>query len=98
MHFISDKIWYYPIIYDESGIYWKCLGDCLISCCAKLTACNGLLPVEIRPAPHMDNLVSVFKSMEVAAGTSIVATPLAPSPKVAGIYNLFFCFVVMSKI
>ncbi|RCV17000.1 hypothetical protein SETIT_3G183600v2 [Setaria italica] len=38
---------------------------------------------EIRPAPHMDNLVSVFKSMEVAAGTSIVATPLAPSPKVA---------------
>jgi hypothetical protein len=39
----------------------------------------------------MDNLVSVFKSMEVAAGTSIVATPLSPSPKVAGKY-IFFLF------
>ncbi|CAN6327654.1 unnamed protein product [Urochloa humidicola] len=38
---------------------------------------------EIRPAPHMDNLVSVFKSMEAAAGTSIVSTQPTPAPKVA---------------
>jgi len=31
----------------------------------------------------MDNLVSVFKSMEAAAGTSIVSTQLTPAPKVA---------------
>ncbi|OEL22371.1 Protein BREAST CANCER SUSCEPTIBILITY 1-like protein [Dichanthelium oligosanthes] len=37
---------------------------------------------EIRPAPHMDNLVSVFKSMEAAAGTSIVSTQLAAAPTV----------------
>ncbi|KAG6407162.1 hypothetical protein SASPL_130146 [Salvia splendens] len=29
---------------------------------------------EIRPAPHMDNLVSVYKSMEVASGVSIFNT------------------------
>ncbi|WVZ99192.1 hypothetical protein U9M48_044525 [Paspalum notatum var. saurae] len=38
---------------------------------------------EIRPAPHMDNLVAVFKSMEAAAGTSVVSTQLTPAPKVA---------------
>ncbi|CAL4909028.1 unnamed protein product [Urochloa decumbens] len=38
---------------------------------------------EIRPAPHMDNLVSVFKSMEAAAGASIVSTQPTPAPKVA---------------
>jgi len=69
--------------FDESSIYWKCLGNSLISC-AKLMACDGLLLVEIRPAPHMDNLVAVFKSMEAAAGTSVVSTQLAPAPKVAG--------------
>ena len=47
-------------------------------------ACDGLLLVEIRPAPHMDNLVAVFKSMEAAAGTSVVSTQLAPALKVAG--------------
>jgi hypothetical protein len=67
----------------ESGIYWKCLGNSL-RYCAKLIACDGLLIIEIRPAPHMDNLVAVFKSMEAAAGTSVVSTQLAPAPKVAG--------------
>nr|CAB3461012.1 unnamed protein product [Digitaria exilis] len=38
---------------------------------------------EIRPAPHMDNLVSVFRSMEAAAGTCIVSTQPTPSPKAA---------------
>ncbi|XP_062181174.1 protein BREAST CANCER SUSCEPTIBILITY 1 homolog isoform X2 [Phragmites australis] len=38
---------------------------------------------EIRPAPHMDNLVAVFKSMEAAAGTSVMSTQVAPAPKVA---------------
>lgn len=31
----------------------------------------------------MDNLVAVFKSMEAAAGTTVVSTQLAPAPKVA---------------
>ncbi|KAL6841523.1 hypothetical protein ACP4OV_028666 [Aristida adscensionis] len=38
---------------------------------------------EMRPAPHMDNLVAVFKSMEAAAGTSVVSTQVSPSPKCA---------------
>ncbi|KAL6609684.1 hypothetical protein ACP70R_039653 [Stipagrostis hirtigluma subsp. patula] len=38
---------------------------------------------EIRPAPHMDNLVAVFKSMEAAAGTNVVSTQEVPAPKVA---------------
>lgn len=39
---------------------------------------------EIRPAPHMDNLVSIFKSMEAAAGTNVVSTQVNPAAKVAG--------------
>ncbi|CAA0832292.1 Protein BREAST CANCER SUSCEPTIBILITY 1 homolog [Striga hermonthica] len=35
---------------------------------------------EIRPAPHMDNLVSVYKSMEVAAGVNIFVTQTAGEP------------------
>lgn len=34
---------------------------------------------EIRPAPHMDNLVTVFKNMEAAAGINIFTTQQAPS-------------------
>nr|XP_029116035.1 protein BREAST CANCER SUSCEPTIBILITY 1 homolog isoform X2 [Elaeis guineensis] len=36
---------------------------------------------EVRPAPHMDNLVSIYKSMEAAAGTNKFSTQLAPSAK-----------------
>ncbi|XP_017697418.2 protein BREAST CANCER SUSCEPTIBILITY 1 homolog [Phoenix dactylifera] len=36
---------------------------------------------EVRPAPHMDNLVSIYKSMEAAAGTNNFSTQLAPSAK-----------------
>ncbi|CAB4276528.1 unnamed protein product [Prunus armeniaca] len=36
---------------------------------------------EIRPAPHMDNLVSIYKSMEVASGINIFVTQNAPSTK-----------------
>ncbi|XP_059438503.1 protein BREAST CANCER SUSCEPTIBILITY 1 homolog isoform X2 [Corylus avellana] len=36
---------------------------------------------EVRPAPHMDNLVSVYKSMEVASGINIFVTQNAPSTK-----------------
>ncbi|GJM89024.1 hypothetical protein PR202_ga05620 [Eleusine coracana subsp. coracana] len=39
---------------------------------------------EIRPAPHMDNLVAAFKSMEAAAGTSVVSTQDAPAVTIAG--------------
>ncbi|XP_039006571.1 protein BREAST CANCER SUSCEPTIBILITY 1 homolog isoform X2 [Hibiscus syriacus] len=33
---------------------------------------------EIRPAPHMDNLVNIYKSMEVASGFSIFVTQNPP--------------------
>ncbi|MBA0580700.1 hypothetical protein Gorai_022906, partial [Gossypium raimondii] len=33
---------------------------------------------EVRPAPHMDNLVSIYKSMEVASGFNIFVTQDAP--------------------
>ncbi|KAB2096835.1 hypothetical protein ES319_A01G131400v1 [Gossypium barbadense] len=33
---------------------------------------------EVRPAPHMDNLVSIYKSMEVASGFNIFVTQDVP--------------------
>ncbi|KAK3135120.1 hypothetical protein QOZ80_5BG0414820 [Eleusine coracana subsp. coracana] len=39
---------------------------------------------EIHPAPHMDNLVAAFKSMEAAARTSVVSTQDAPAVTIAG--------------
>ncbi|XP_059665977.1 protein BREAST CANCER SUSCEPTIBILITY 1 homolog [Cornus florida] len=38
---------------------------------------------EVRPAPHMDNLVSIYKSMEVASGVNIFVTQMAPSTKLS---------------
>ncbi|XP_006654630.1 protein BREAST CANCER SUSCEPTIBILITY 1 homolog [Oryza brachyantha] len=38
---------------------------------------------EMRPAPHMDNLVSIFKSMEAATGINVVSTQVDPAVKVA---------------
>ncbi|KAK9268132.1 hypothetical protein L1049_010572 [Liquidambar formosana] len=38
---------------------------------------------EIRPAPHMDNLVSIYKNMEVASGINIFVTQNAPSTKLS---------------
>ncbi|XP_073146380.1 protein BREAST CANCER SUSCEPTIBILITY 1 homolog isoform X2 [Henckelia pumila] len=38
---------------------------------------------EIRPAPHMDNLVSVYRSMEVAMGVNIFITQTATSTKIS---------------
>lgn len=48
---------------------------------------------EVRPAPHMDNLVGIYKSMEDASGTNIFMTQSAPSTKSAGIllYMHFQC-------
>ncbi|PIA30117.1 hypothetical protein AQUCO_05700083v1 [Aquilegia coerulea] len=34
---------------------------------------------EIRPAPHMDNLVSIYRTMEVASGVNIHVTQNAPT-------------------
>ncbi|XP_057763935.1 protein BREAST CANCER SUSCEPTIBILITY 1 homolog [Salvia miltiorrhiza] len=42
---------------------------------------------EIRPAPHMDNLVSVYKSMEVASGVSIFVTQTEASTGPSGNKN-----------
>ncbi|KAJ1414202.1 Zinc finger, RING-type [Sesbania bispinosa] len=36
---------------------------------------------EVRPAPHMDNLVSIYKNMEAASGISIFVTQNAPITK-----------------
>ncbi|KAH0454231.1 hypothetical protein IEQ34_016155 [Dendrobium chrysotoxum] len=33
---------------------------------------------EVRPAPHMDNLVSIYKSMEAASGLNIFTSQVAP--------------------
>ncbi|KAL2473833.1 Protein BREAST CANCER SUSCEPTIBILITY 1-like protein [Forsythia ovata] len=38
---------------------------------------------EIRPAPHMDNLVNIYKSMEVASGVNIFVTQTATSTKLS---------------
>lgn len=39
---------------------------------------------EIRPAPHMDNLVNIYKSMEVASGVPIHVTQKKPTANLAG--------------
>ncbi|ONK65178.1 uncharacterized protein A4U43_C07F34490 [Asparagus officinalis] len=39
---------------------------------------------EVRAAPHMDNLVTVFKSMEAAVGVNILTTQIGPSTKNPG--------------
>ncbi|KAL4563544.1 hypothetical protein LXL04_027587 [Taraxacum kok-saghyz] len=35
---------------------------------------------EIRPAPHMDSLVNIYKSMEVSSGVNILVTQTEPHP------------------
>jgi len=37
--------------------------------------------VEVRPAPHMDNLVSIYKNMEAASGVNLFVTQNAPVTK-----------------
>ncbi|XP_057503698.1 protein BREAST CANCER SUSCEPTIBILITY 1 homolog [Actinidia eriantha] len=43
---------------------------------------------EIRPAPHMDTLVSIYKNMEVASGFKIFVTQTGPSAKLSDEDNL----------
>ncbi|KAF3450350.1 hypothetical protein FNV43_RR06430 [Rhamnella rubrinervis] len=38
---------------------------------------------EVRPAPHMDSLVSIYKSMEIASGINIFVTQNAPPAKIS---------------
>lgn len=38
---------------------------------------------EVRPAPHMDNLVSIYKSMEAASGINIFVTQNLSSAKLS---------------
>ncbi|CAI9089704.1 OLC1v1024324C1 [Oldenlandia corymbosa var. corymbosa] len=42
---------------------------------------------EIRPAPHMDNLVNIYKSMEAASGVNIFLTQVAPPMRSSDIEN-----------
>lgn len=44
-----------------------------------------MFAAEVRPAPHMDNLVSIYKSMEIASGVNIFVTQNATSTKLSGI-------------
>ncbi|OVA13240.1 BRCT domain [Macleaya cordata] len=44
---------------------------------------------EVRPAPHMDNLVSIYKSMEVASGINIFVTQNAQSTKESGQHDAY---------
>ncbi|XP_043700084.1 protein BREAST CANCER SUSCEPTIBILITY 1 homolog [Telopea speciosissima] len=38
---------------------------------------------EVRPAPHMDNLVNIYKGMEVASGINIFTTQIAPATNIS---------------
>ncbi|KAM4112341.1 hypothetical protein ACJW30_05G133100 [Castanea mollissima] len=61
------------------------------SCISKSMKSGSTCPVckvpyrrrEVRPAPHMDNLVSIYKSMEAASGINIFVTQNAPSNKLS---------------
>lgn len=57
-----------------SSDYVKCHSQCPV-----LISCNNYVSTEIRPAPHMDNLVRIYKTMEVASGVSIHVTQSAPT-------------------
>jgi hypothetical protein len=48
-----------------------------------------VLLVEIRPSPHMDNLVSILKGMEAAAGTNVVSTQVTSAVEVAGNFTSY---------
>lgn len=45
-----------------------------------LHICNA----DVRPAPHMDSLVNIYKSMEVASGANIFVSQSVPSKKLSG--------------
>ncbi|KAL2925427.1 Protein BREAST CANCER SUSCEPTIBILITY 1-like protein [Bienertia sinuspersici] len=42
---------------------------------------ENFIMFEIRPAPHMDNLVNIYKSMEVASGVRLYVTQNEPTTK-----------------
>ncbi|GAA0184152.1 hypothetical protein LIER_42524 [Lithospermum erythrorhizon] len=42
---------------------------------------------EIRPAPHMDNLVAIYKNMEVVSGVNIFISPTGTRTQEAGNEN-----------
>ncbi|XP_063939260.1 protein BREAST CANCER SUSCEPTIBILITY 1 homolog [Daucus carota subsp. sativus] len=52
---------------------------------------------EVRPAPHMDNLVNIYKSMEVASGANIFVSQSAPSKKLSGEENQLEADEVVGK-
>lgn len=66
----------------EIGLY--IINSCLVAICFKsfftslLFNCCLLFVIEVRPAPHMDNLVSIYKNMETAAGVNIHTTQKQP--------------------
>lgn len=45
---------------------------------------STIVSAEVRPAPHMDNLVSIYKSMEAASGINIFVTQNLSSTKLSG--------------
>ncbi|KAK7332153.1 hypothetical protein VNO80_28901 [Phaseolus coccineus] len=63
------------------------------SCIAKSMKSASACPVckipftrrEVRPAPHMDNLVNIYKSMEVASGINIFVTQNASQAKLSDV-------------
>lgn len=50
---------------------------------------SAIVSAEVRPAPHMDNLVSIYKSMEAASGINIFVTQNLASAKLSGKINQF---------
>ncbi|XP_042509466.1 protein BREAST CANCER SUSCEPTIBILITY 1 homolog [Macadamia integrifolia] len=75
----------------DSAISLTCNHVFCNSCILKFMKSGSSCPVckvpfrrrEVRPAPHMDNLVNICKSMEVASGISIFTTQTAPSTKIS---------------
>lgn len=51
---------------------------------------------EIRAAPHMDSLVSIYKSMEVSSGVNIFDTQNVPGAKLLGTFaSSFFLLMIV---
>ena len=56
----------------------------ILSCLLILFLLFTILSAEVRPAPHMDNLVSIYKSMEAASGMNIFISQNLSSAKLSG--------------
>ncbi|GFY96894.1 breast cancer susceptibility1 [Actinidia rufa] len=85
---LKCPIWF-GAVDNDIGIFCSLsLLNTAVSLTCNHVFCNIFWCAEIRPAPHMDTLVSIYKNMEVASGFKIFVTQTGPSAKLSDEDNL----------